>query len=261
MARRPKSGWQLIPVLACCVSGSAQAESATAAVAANFAQPMREIAALFEADTGHELILVFGSTGQLYAQIVNSAPFDVMLAADQDRPERLVAQGLADGSTRFTYAIGQLVLWTANYELAANLDLELLASQRFRRLAIANPATAPYGRAAKEVLESLSLWERLSTRTAIGQSIGQTYAMVATGNAELGFVALSQVIQDAGSGRGLRVPSTLHAPIRQDAVLLRRSENNEAAYALLEYLQSPQARGLIERYGYETAEPRDTSSP
>jgi molybdate transport system substrate-binding protein len=222
------------------------ADEVKAAVAANFTAAMKEIAAGFERATAHSALLSFGSTGKLYTQIVNGAPYALFLAADQKRPRRLVEEGEAGG--RFTYATGKLVLWSAR---PGYVDPEgkVLSSGSFKRLAIANPKTAPYGAAAVEVLDSLGLRARLAPKLVRGDSIAQTHQFVATGNAELGFVALAQVVLNPEGSRWL-VPQDLYAPIRQDAVLLDAGKDQPAAKALLSYLKGPQARAVIERFGY-----------
>lgn len=227
-------------------SACANADQARVAVAGNFARPMQSITAAFEQATGHTLQLSLGSSGKLYAQIHNGAPFDVMLSADTAKPEQLVRAGQAVANSQFTYAIGRLVLWQPLGQDAK----ALLESGNFSRLAIANPRLAPYGTAARETLDALHLPS--SGKLITGENIGQTYQFVASGNASLGFVALSQVI-DAGhlpQGAWL-VPSSLHAPIRQDAVLLQHGVSNKAAKALLEFLRGDTAITIIRQYGYD----------
>ena len=230
---------------------SAGAGEALVAVAANFSDTMDELKARFEAATPHRLRIALGSTGRLYAQVVNGAPYDVLLAADQAHPRRLEKEGLAVAGSRFTYATGRLALWSADpARIAAGADV--LSSGEFRALAVSNPDLAPYGAAALQVLEALGLDERLRARIVTGQNVGQTHAMVATSNAELGFVSLSHVLRprDGAAGSHWKVPDELHDPIRQDALLLARAASNPAARAFLEYLQSREARVLIARYGY-----------
>jgi molybdate transport system substrate-binding protein len=233
------------------VTGVAHAASATIAVAANFAEPMRALAAVLEQSTGHRLELSVGATGRLYAQIQNGAPFDAFLAADQRAPAQLEESGMSVPGSRFTYATGQLVLWSVQGGLV-DAQGTILKTDRFRKLAIANPRTAPYGAAAVEVLEKLGLREALAPRLVQGESIGQTYNFAATGNADLAFVALSQVQVDGRlkGGSVWAVPPGLYTPIRQDAVLLRRGASNEAARALLALLRSPQGQALIRSFGY-----------
>lgn len=229
----------------------AHAGQAHVAVASNFAAPMKKLAVQFEQATGHTLTLSYGATGKLYAQIKNGAPFDVLLAADDKTPARLLREG--DAVQSQTYAIGRLVLWSDRPGFIDGSDA-VLRQNRFQRLAIANPRLAPYGAAAVEVLAQLKLADRVQGKWVIGENIAQTYQFVASGNAELGFVALSQVMQDGKlvSGSAWLVPASLHSPIRQDAVLLKRGENNPAARAFFDYLKTPAAAlTLIRGYGYE----------
>ena len=242
--------------LALLVTQPAYADKATIAIAANFTNAMQSIAESFESHTSHELILVFGSTGQLYAQIINGAPFHAYLAADQRRPQLLVANGFADGATQITYAVGELVLWSRDAGLLVNTDLQILKSDRYRHLAIANPDLAPYGAAARDVLMRLNLWHSLDGRVAFAQSIGQAYAMVATGNAELGLVARSQVIY-RGQGATIAIPREFYSPILQDAVLLERGRRNEAAVAMMQFLSTMEAQTIIENAGYSSARDND----
>ena len=234
------------------VRGEVRGEEVLVAVATNFNSVAQQLEREFEASRNFELTLVSGSTGKLYAQIVNGAPFHVLLAADQRRPARLVAEGLAMADTLRTYAIGRLVLWSHDPEGVAFDGRKTLREARFRRLAIANPDLAPYGVASIEVLKALEVDELISDRLVMGENIGQTYALIATGNAELGFVAASQ---QAGpdairSGSGWLVPEELHEPIRQDVVLLRSGVESSGARAFLDYLASPPAKDLIRSFGY-----------
>ena len=221
------------------------------AVAANFAAPMARLAEAFNAATGHLARLTSGATGKFYSQVLAGAPFEVLLAADAQTPQRLLAQGHAVAGSGFTYAIGQLVLWSATPGLV-DAQGEVLRTDRFKHLAIANPRTAPYGQAAMEVLRARGLTEALTPRLVTGESIAQAYQFVATGNAELGFVALAQVqgTRRPVTGSMWLVPPGLHGEIRQDAVLLKSGERNPAALALLAYLQTPEARALIQASGY-----------
>ena len=235
-------------VFAAAAPGSLHADEVRVAVAANIAFAAQEIGEMFEEATGHEALLSLGSSGQLYAQIAQGAPFDVFLAADRSYPRRAVQVGLAVAGSAFTYATGRLVLFSADPDLVdGRAGLE---EREYRRLAIANPDLAPYGAAAVEVLEALGLADRLRARLVRGNNVAQTYQFVITGNAELGFVALAQVI---GHQRGSRwiVPSELHSPIAQDAVLLRRGADSEAASAFLAFLRSGAAAAVLVRYGYE----------
>ena len=243
----------LLFATACCISIShpALAGEVQVAVAANFTAPMQDIAKAFEQDTGHRVIAAFGSTGQLYAQISHGAPFEVFLAADDTTPARSESDGLAVSGSRFTYATGALALWSADAGLISD-GAQLLRSGNFEHLAIANPKTAPYGLAATQVMQQLGLTQALAPKLVEGQSIGQTYQFVASGNAEVGFVALSQVSRDGEitSGSAWQVPAALYQPIRQDAVLLNTGADNDAAAALLDYLKGEQAAAVISRYGY-----------
>ncbi len=233
-------------------AGNAFAGEAVVAVASNFAEVLGKLKIGFEANGSHKISTSIGSTGNIYAQIINGAPFDVFLSADQARPKLLEGQGKIVKSSRFTYAIGKLTLWSANSDLIGKNGVATLKSDDFSTLAIANPALAPYGRAAREALESLKLWEKLSDRIVRGQNIGQTFSFVATTNAQLGFVALSYVMSERNKIIGSKwdVPVDLYEPIRQDAVLIVRAEKNPAAKAFMEYLKSEKARALISSFGY-----------
>lgn len=238
-----------------CLGAGAQAGPVQVAVAANFSAPMQKIAAAFEKATGHQAVLSFGATGKFYAQIRNGAPFDVLLAADEKTPARLVEQGQAVPGTARTYAIGQLVLWSAQpgvVDAQGAVLADLAAGRRAGKIAVADPRLAPYGAAAMQVLDQRGLRERLRPHEVTGESIGQTFQFVQTGNALLGFVALSQLLVDGQipQGSAWRVPPGLHAPIRQDAVLLQRGRDSAAARALLEYLRSDTARAIIRAHGY-----------
>ncbi|NEX21081.1 molybdate ABC transporter substrate-binding protein [Thiorhodococcus mannitoliphagus] len=228
-----------------CASASALAEEVKMAVAANFTAAMKEIAQDFEKATGHTTQISFGSTGKLYTQIENGAPFEVFLAADQKRPKLLVDAGKA--SDEFTYAVGKLVLWSADPTLIK--DAKVLGRAEFKKLAIANPKTAPYGAAALEVMKSLKVEQLLEPKLVQGDNIAQTYQFVATKNAELGFVAKAQIALDS-SGSSWEVPQDLYNPIRQDAVLLTKGDENPAASALMQYLKGDEAKAVIEKYGY-----------
>ena len=229
---------------------SAQAAEVQVAVAANFTAPMQKIAPLFEADTGHKAVLAFGSTGRFYAQIKNGAPFDVLLAADDETPAKLEREG--QGGSRSTYAIGKLVLWSKQPTLV-DAQGAVLRSGRFDKIALADPKLAPYGAAAIETLSQLGLLDTLRPKIVQGENIAQTWQFVATENAQLGFVALSQVWADGRlkEGSAWRVPTTLYSPIRQDAILLNKGRDNAAAAALLQYLRSEKARNIISSYGYD----------
>ena len=230
----------------------AGAERALAAVAANFSEAAERLAADFGRATGHEITLAAGSTGKLYAQIRNGAPFDVFLAADRLRPELLERGGLAEPGSRATYAVGRLTLWSPNPNGVGADGRKTLREAKFRRLAMANPDLAPYGAAARRTLLALGLHGALRGRIVMGENVGQTHALAATGNADLGFVALSYVLSARNRLGGSRwdVPQRLHDPIRQDAVLLRRGRGNAAARAFLGYLGTAGAREIIESFGY-----------
>ncbi|WP_414696192.1 molybdate ABC transporter substrate-binding protein [Phenylobacterium sp.] len=230
------------------VATSATAGEVQVAVAANFTEPARVLAERFQARTGHTARLSFGSSGQFYAQIANGAPFGVFLSADAERPQKAEAEGLASPGTRFTYATGRLVLYSRTPGLV-DAGGAVLRTGRFRKLAIANPGAAPYGLAAVETLRRLGLYDPVRPKLVQGASITQTFQFVQSGAAELGFVALSQVAQTRGGSRWI-VPDHLHSPIEQQAVLLKAGEPNRAAHAFLQFLRTPEARGIIRRYGY-----------
>lgn len=227
------------------------ADEVKVAVAANFALTLQKLAPGFEKQTGHRLVASPGSSGKLYAQIKNGAPFQVLLSADDETPARLEADNMAVKGSRFTYAVGRLALWSADRKLIDGRP-EVLKTDRFKHLAIANPALAPYGQAALQTLEKLGLQKALQSRLVTGENIAQTHQFVASGNAELGFVALSQVMVDGqmGARSFWLVPPSMHDSIRQDAVLLNRGKESVAAKELLKYLQSQEARALIANSGY-----------
>ena len=245
----PKCLGGLWALLWCTVIAAAEVQ---VAVAANFAAPMQKIAAAFEKDSGHKAVLSFGATGKFYAQVRNGAPFAVLLAADDETPARMQKDGLAVPGSAFTYAIGQLVLWSAD---SAVVDAQgaVLNAPLNGKLALADPKLAPYGVAAMQVLQQRGLVDKLRPHFVMGENIAQTFQFVKTGNASLGFVALSQVMQDGkiSTGSAWVVPAALHEPIRQDAVLLQQGANNPAAKALLQYLRSDTARAVIRAYGYQ----------
>jgi molybdate transport system substrate-binding protein len=232
-------------------SGVGAAAEVQVAVAANFAGPLARIGADFQAATGHVLAVSAGATGKFRAQIAAGAPFEVLLAADELTPNQLIADGNAVAGSNFTYAIGRLVLWSAQPGYVDDRGA-VLASGTFAHLAIANPKVAPYGRAALEVLAARGLAERLAPTLVTGESIAQAHQFVASGNAELGFVALSQVAVPGKpvAGSFWMVPPSLYGEIRQDAVLLRAGEGHPAAAALLAYLKTDAARAVIKAYGY-----------
>ena len=243
----------LLPLICAALCVSAQADEVRVAVAANFATPLKTLAAEFEKDTGHTLALSAGATGKLYAQIKSGAPFDVFLSADDETPARLEKEGDAVAGSRFTYAVGRLMLWSAQPN-TVDAQGAVLKTGNFKHLALAAPHLAPYGAAAVQTLTQLGLLTALQPRFVQGESIGQTYSFVASGNAELGFVALSQVFENGRINQGSCwiVPASLHEPLRQDAVLLVRARDKVAARALLTFQKSEKARGLIRAFGYET---------
>jgi molybdate transport system substrate-binding protein len=232
-----------------------QAGSTVVAVAANFTKPMTEIAAEFEKATGHSAKLAFGSSGKFVAQLENGAPFDVFLSADDKNPLKLEQSGLAVAGSRFTYALGKLVLWSKTIDYVDN-EGRVLEKGGFKHLALADPKLAPYGAAALEALKNLELLDKLQPLFVQGENIAQTHEFISTGNAELGFVALSQVYENGkiSSGSAWIVPENLYSPILQDAVLLKTGAENPAALALLEYLKSAPAKAIIKKYGYELAQ-------
>ncbi|CAI8896722.1 Tungstate/molybdate/chromate-binding protein ModA [Pseudomonas donghuensis] len=231
---------------------SAWADEVQVAVAANFTAPIQAIAKDFEKDTGHKLVAAYGATGQFYAQIKNGAPFDVFLAADDSTPEKLEKEGNTVKGSRFTYAIGTLALWSAKDDYVDGKG-DVLKKNQFKHLSIANPKAAPYGLAATQVLDKLQLSEATRAKIVEGQNITQAFQFVSTDNAELGFVALSQIYKDGkvSSGSAWIVPSNLHEPIKQDAVILNKGKDSAAAKALVEYLKGPKAAAVIKAYGYQ----------
>ena len=236
---------------ACSVAIQADAAEVNVAVAANFAAPMQEIVAAFTQDTGHAVVLSFGATGSMYAQIVNGAPYQMLLSADRKTPARLEEEGLGLSGTRFTYAVGKLALWSKHPGLI-DQEGEVLRTGHFEKIALANPALAPYGAAAVETLTNLELLEQLQPKFVQGESIAQAYQFVATGNAPLGFVALSQIYENGQltEGSAWIVPASLHAPIEQDAVILANGKDNPAATSFAAFLQSETAIRIICSFGY-----------
>jgi molybdate transport system substrate-binding protein len=227
--------------------GSGQAAQTHVAVAANFTEPARQIAALFRQKTGHDAVLIFGASGAFLTQITHDAPFEVFLSADEERPRLAVERGFAVPESRFTYAIGKLVLWSRVLDVTDGKAA--LSGGKFSKLAIANPNSAPYGAAAVETMKALGLFDALQGKLVQGNSIAQTFQFIDTRNAELGFVALAQ-LHGVTSGSQWLVPENLHSPIRQDAVLLKRGANDEASKAFLAFLQGPEASAIIESFGY-----------
>ena len=248
-------GWVIISSGAV-VCATAKAEEVTVAVAANFTAPMQKIAQAFEQDTGHKALLAFGATGKFYAQIKNGAPFAVLLSADDETPTRLEKEGVAIAGTRFTYAIGRLALWSKNPLLVDDKGQVLLSNatdkNSFKKIAIADPKLAPYGAAAIEVLGRMDALAKLTPKLVQGDSIGQAFQFVMTENAELGFMALSQISIDGRITQGSAwvVPQNLYTPLKQEAVLLPLGKNNAAALALMKYMRTDRAQAIIRAYGY-----------
>jgi molybdate transport system substrate-binding protein len=248
-------GWVIISSGAV-VCATVKAEEVTVAVAANFTAPMQKIAQAFEQDTGHKALLAFGATGKFYAQIKNGAPFAVLLSADDETPTRLEKEGVAVAGTRFTYAVGRLALWSKNASLVDDKGQVLLSNatdkNSFKKLAIADPKLAPYGAAAMEVLDRLGVIAKVRPKLVQADSIGQAFQFVMTENAELGFVALSQISIDGRITQGSAwvVPQNLYTPLKQDAVLLPLGKNNAAALALMKYMRTDRAQAIIRAYGY-----------
>ncbi|WP_338477350.1 molybdate ABC transporter substrate-binding protein [Pseudomonas trivialis] len=243
---------RLAVLVAALAFGSAQADEVQVAVAANFTAPIQAIAADFEKDTGHKLVASYGATGQFYTQIKNGAPFEVFLSADDTTAQKLENEGDTVKGSRFTYAVGTLALWSVK-DGYVDAKGEVLKENQFKHLSIANPKAAPYGLAATQVLAKQGLTEQVKDKLVEGQNITQAYQFVSTGNAELGFVALSQIYKDGKVTHGSAwiVPASLHDPIKQDAVILTRGKDNAAAKALVDYLKGPKAAAVIKSYGYE----------
>lgn len=243
-------------LVSACLTCEAAADQALIAVATNFRAVMSELVTSFEASNDHQIRFTAGATGALYAQVRSGAPFDAVFAADQRRPLLLEDEGFAVAGTRFTYAIGQLVLWSPNPAFDLEDGVAILRSGRFRKLAMANPRVAPYGLAAHQVLERLGLDAELKDRIVQGENIAQTHAMIATGSADLGFTALSFVTPFVTPSVSFwRIPAELYSPIRQDAVLMARAKDNDAARAFFAYAGSAQAREIIRSHGYLTDPP------
>jgi molybdate transport system substrate-binding protein len=236
-------------VAALIAAGPALAAQVKVAVAANFTEPAKEIAARFKARTGHDASLIFGASGQFYTQVANGAPFEVFLSADAERPQKAEADGLAVAGSRFTYAVGRLVLFSKTPGLV-DARGAVLKSGRFHKIAIADPKSAPYGLAAVETMKRLGVYDALAPKLVQGTSITQAYQFVDTGAAELGFVALSQAAAVKGGSRWV-VPAGDHTPIDQQAVLLKTGAANPAAIAFLAFLKGNEARAIIRKYGYE----------
>ncbi len=237
----------------------AHAETVTVAVAANFTKTMRELKKAFERNTGHDILISFASTGQLFAQISHGAPFDIFLAADTARPDRLISKGLALRSSAFIYAQGRLALWSSNAHMPLNNGriLKELTNDHKLRLAIPNPKLAPYGAAAIETLMKLNTYHYWQSRLITGQSVAHTHQFIASGNVAIGFIALSQAktLPDSKKGTFWAVPAQLHTPINQKAIHLTRARENPAAIGLMRFLRSPEAKAIIEQFGYSIALP------
>ena len=249
----PSLGLVISGLIMAGLPASGSAGEAKIAVAANFTGPAKAIGALFESATGHTLVTSFGATGQFYAQITQGAPFEVFLSADQATPAKALSEGHAVAGTAFTYAVGKLVLFSKTRGLI--VGEATLRDGKFAKIAIANPASAPYGAAAIDVMKALGVHAALQPKIVQGNSIAQTFQFIDTGNAELGFVALSQVLLNDEGSRWI-VPANLHAPIAQDAVLLKAGAGNDVAKAFLTFLGGPQARAVIEKFGYGVAAER-----
>ena len=220
------------------------------AVASNFLLPLKALSKNFKESTGHKVVVISGSTGKLYAQIKQGAPFDILLAADSIRPELLEKEGIGVPGSRFTYAVGRLVLWSKFSKLPLKNDLQVLNHKNFRYLAIANPKTAPYGKAAEQVLRKKGFWEQIQNRLVRGENISQTFQFVMTGNADIGFIALSQLKKNHGRGFSWIIPQEWHDPIRQQGILLKRAKTNKAARQFLNFIKSNRIQKRIQSYGY-----------
>jgi molybdate transport system substrate-binding protein len=234
----------------CIAALPAQADDISVAVAANFTAPMKRIAAEFEKTSGHKVVASFGSTGKFYAQIRNGAPFEILLAADDETPAKLVKENVGAAGSQFTYAVGKLVLWSAKPGLI-DADGAVLKRGNFAHLSLADPKLAPYGTAGVETLKALGMYEAVSNKLVTAENISQAYQFISSGNAELGFVALSQVLKDGKmEGSFWLVPAKLYTPIRQDAVILEPGKGKPAAEALMSFLKSDKARAIITSFGY-----------
>ena len=236
-------------------AGILRAEMATIAIASNFGDVARHLVEEFESTSDHNVTLVMGASGRFYAQISNGAPFDAFLSADSEKPAELIETGLALSDSVFTYAIGRLALWSRDETLIQD-DATALSMDGSHKIAYANPRLAPYGKAALEVIKALSLFNVLEGKLVQGENIAQTYQFVFTRNADLGFVALSQILQGGtlGPGSAWVIPKSLHSPIRQNAVLLARARDNLAANEFMRFLKMPASRSIIRSYGYETGD-------
>lgn len=250
--------WRCVPsslllTLAMMLTVAVRADELTIAVASNFAAPMQEIARQFESHSGHKLKLAFGSSGKFFAQIRHGAPYHAFFSADQAKPAKLVGLKLGDADSRFTYAEGKLALWSRKPGFV-DAEGEVLKRGEYNKLALANPKLAPYGAAAVEVLQHLQLEKQTRARWVQGENISQTYQFVASGNADLGMVALSQILEngEVTEGSAWIVPAQFYNPIQQDAVILKRGANAPALREFWSYIQSAEAREIIRTYGYST---------
>jgi molybdate transport system substrate-binding protein len=241
----------LVSLIALCAASIAAADEVQVAVAANFTAPIQKIAPDFEKDTGHKIVPSFGSTGKFYSQIKNGAPFEVLLAADDETPAKLVKEEAAVAGSQFTYAIGKLVLWSAKPGLVDDAG-EVLKRGAFAHIALANPKLAPYGAAGLETMKTLGVLDSMQAKLVTAENIGQTYQLISSGNAELGFIALSQVLKEGKiGGSAWIVPAKYYPQIRQDAVILNNGKGKAAAEALMKYLRGDKAKALIKAYGYD----------
>ena len=245
----------LINLFVCCVclmSANAQAAEIKVAVASNFANVLKEIAVEFQKDTGHQLAITPGATGKFYAQISNGAPFDVFLSADDETPRKLAQEGKANASSQFTYAIGRLALWSPNPEMV-DKNADILKTDKFKFIAIANAKVAPYGQAAVQTMQKLGVLAKIEPRVVQGESIAQTYQFVSTGNTQLGFVALSQIFEHGKikTGSAWIVPEEMHEQLKQDAVILQACKQTSVCQDLMDYLKSDKAKKMMASYGYK----------
>jgi molybdate transport system substrate-binding protein len=233
------------------VASSVNAGEVNAAVAANFTAPVQKIADLFQKETGHTVKFSFGSSGKFYSQIKEGAPFDVFLAADEKNPKLLESEGLAVADTRFVYALGKLVLWSAKPGFVDDKGA-VLGKDGFNKVAYADPKLAPYGLAAQETLQKMKLWDKVQSKLVTGESITQTYQFAATGNAELAFIALSQITKDGKvtEGSWWMIPADMYTPIKQSAVQLSAAKDPVAAKAFMTFLKSEKALVIIRGFGY-----------
>ncbi len=234
------------------VAANAQAAEIKVAVASNFANTLKEIAVEFQRDTGHQLAITPGATGKFYAQISNGAPFDVFLSADDETPRKLAQEGKAIAASQFTYAIGRLALWSPSPDLV-DKNADILKTDKFKYIAIANAKVAPYGQAAVQTMQKLGVLSKIEPRVVQGESIAQTFQFVSTGNAQLGFVALSQIFENGKikTGSAWIVPEEMHEQLKQDAVILQSCKNTAACQALMDYLKSEKIKKMMSSYGYK----------